>query len=50
MIDEQQISMEELEEPQCNCHMNKDFTCPHCGGRMIDIEGHYVCEDCEFID
>lgn len=39
-----------IEEPQCNCHMTNDFTCPHCGGNMIDVMGHYVCPDCEFID
>ena len=33
----------------CKCQM-KDFTCPHCNGNMIDIEGCYICRDCEFID
>lgn len=37
-------------EPPCNCKMDDDFGCPHCGGNMIDIEGHFVCRDCEFID
>jgi len=30
--------------------MNNDFTCPRCGGNMIDIEGHYICKDCDFVD
>ena len=30
--------------------MSEDFSCPCCGGNMIDIEGHYICQDCEFIN
>lgn len=33
----------------CTCRMD-DFNCPHCGGNMIDIEGCYICKDCDFID
>ena len=35
---------------ECGCRMNENFCCPHCSGNMIDIEGHYICQDCEFID
>jgi len=34
----------------CKCQMNEDFNCPHCNGNMIDIEGCYICRECEFID
>jgi len=30
--------------------MLEDFTCPFCGGSMIDIEGHYICKDCNFVN
>ncbi len=30
--------------------MTDDFTCPLCGGNMFDIEGHYICRYCEWID
>lgn len=31
-------------------NMSDQFVCPRCGGDMIDIEGHYVCKDCDYID
>lgn len=37
-------------EVMCKCQMSDDFGCPHCNGNMIDIEGSYICKDCDFID
>lgn len=30
--------------------MTDDFKCPFCDATMIDIEGHYICVDCNFVN
>jgi len=31
-------------------NMLDGFICPRCGGNMIDVQGIYICKECDYID